>query len=728
MPPRSHSQISTARGGWPVALALALAFVAVGLAACGGGSGSNPDAAPDGGSANFLERLASSDDFTRLAGEGWAVKYLGEVTGREAPPPLDRRCLFQNTGLYPLHLAFLRSFPALAHIDWDSYIALTTKGASRVWWAGELQLIPGAEHPRTGQRGVVATFVYADPSETLGVDQLAELHGRLGECAPFARELLVLVGADPRQVASFAALAPALRARGIEVADPATLRPGAGAEGYSLGEAYGFLRLIPRTERPTDYGPRDILVTQGSFDDLRLVAGLVTALPQSPHSHVNLRLREKQIPNARLPSVYEDQVVALLDGKVARLTVSETEARLQPATLAEAEAFWASRRPPPRPLRSNLTETRVRPFGELGAADALTVGAKAANLGELHRLLPAANRAPGFAVPFSAYRDFLRASGLEAQVLALLDDPRTATEAPFRRARLAAVREAIEAAPVESGLIERLAATARIAFGADHARLPTRFRSSSNVEDGELATGAGLYDSARGCFADDADADDKGPSACLSAEERARLEPELARRRAEWTAHPDRIWLVEIIDDLASDLGKERTVARALKRVYASLWTERAFEEREYWGMNHREAFMGVAVNPSFVLEKLDSVAVTQLEAGPAGPLYRLVSQRDGQPVVRPPDPGVVAETLTFRRAAGDQVADARVLVPSSLSPEPLWSEARLRELGGLLFLVQDHFASAVYPHIPSLSLDLEIKLTADDRVVIKQARPYPAP
>ena len=43
-------------------------------------------------------------------------------------------------------------------------------------------------------------------------------------------------------------------------------------------------------------------------------------------------------------------------------------------------------------------------------------------------------------------------------------------------------------------------------------------------------------------------------------------------------------------------------MARALKKVYASLWNERAFEEREYWGMNHRAAFMGVAVNPSFVL------------------------------------------------------------------------------------------------------------------------------
>jgi hypothetical protein len=38
---------------------------------------------------------------------------------------------------------------------------------------------------------------------------------------------------------------------------------------------------------------------------------------------------------------------------------------------------------------------------------------------------------------------------------------------------------------------------------------------------------------------------------------------------------------------------------------------------------------------------------------------------------------------------------------------------------------VQDHFARVVYPRSAQLSLDLEIKLTAADRVVIKQARPY---
>lgn len=96
--------------------------------------------------------------------------------------------------------------------------------------------------------------------------------------------------------------------------------------------------------------------------------------------------------------------------------------------------------------------------------------------------------------------------------------------------------------------------------------------------------------------------------------------------------------------------------------------------------------------------------------------------------MVRPEDPLAVAEVLTFLRA-GDPPAmsGAEVLVPSSLLGEgqTVWSEAELETLAGLLFTIQDHFESQVYPQIQPLALDLEIKRTRDDRIVIKQVRPY---
>lgn len=197
-------------------------------------------------------------------------------------------------------------------------------------------------------------------------------------------------------------------------------------------------------------------------------------------------------------------------------------------------------------------------------------------------------------------------------------------------------------------------------------------------------------------------------------------------------------------------------MARALKKVYASLWSRRAFEERAYWGLDQLAVHMGVAVHPAFVLEHLDAVAVTNLEqaavngeSGDGGtisddaaidgggqadgavaslPFYRVVSQVGGESVVSPADPSAVAETIIFLRNPDGTVGNVQWFTRSSLSPDPLWSTTRLDELASLLFLVHDHFATVVYPNRPHLSLDVELKVTSDDDIVIKQARPYIEP
>ena len=686
------------------------------------------DGAPDAGSKpRYLERLATHAEYEMVQGEGGEVKYFARVTGKPGLPPLDKPCVFQNTDLYELHVNFLRSFPELAHLDFPAYLALVMKAATRQLWAGELKFLPSATHPRTGARGVLVYFIYSEANDVdeLTVDQIVEVDGRIKGCVPFARELLVLVGMDEDQARRFDQRKAELAGRGVDLVDSRVVRPGVGAEGYSVGEGYGFLHIVPRGQRPADHGPRDVVVAESSPDDLSLVAGLITALPQNLLSHVNLRLREKKIPNARIPDIYDNQVVRLLDGKLVHVIVHETAVQIEPALLPAAEAFWASRRPRVQLPAADLAETRLRDMAELRGRDAAAFGGKAANLGEVQRALPARNRVTGFGVPFSVYRDFMQGSGLQAQVDTLLGDERVHSDAAFRRARLKTLRDAIEAAPVPAALIARLGETARAVWGEGQTRVPVRLRSSSNVEDGVLVSGAGLHDSSRGCFADDADGDEAGPSACLSAEEQAALMADLQRRRAELAAHPERTWLAEVIDDLDKDLTRERSVARALKKVYAGLWNARAFEERAYWGIDHRTAFMGVAVNPSFVLEKLDAVAVTNLDAGPGGPLYRVITQRDGVGVVRPVDPSAVAESLTFRRGPDGKPVDVRVINQSSLATGPLWTDAQLAELAGHLFALHDHFAAQVYPQLPRLSLDVEIKLTRDDRAVIKQARPY---
>jgi pyruvate,water dikinase len=359
----------------------------------------------------------------------------------------------------------------------------------------------------------------------------------------------------------------------------------------------------------------------------------------------------------------------------------------------------------------------LQDYTQLGASGAPAYGVKAANLGELFHVLPADNRVPGFGIPFSVYRDFRDGSDIGARITAFLADPRTAADATFRRTGLADLQKAILAAPLPDGLLDRIRQAARAAFGEGYATIPLKFRSTSS--------GAGLYDSARGCFADDDDGNDTGPSACVTAAEHADVQVRLDQRVDEWTQHPERDWIIDIITDLKGDLTKERSVARAVRKVFASLWNERAFEERAYFGMNQADVLMGIAVDPSFVLERADAVVLTNLPASDGAPLTRVVSQSGGNPVVRPPDPLQVAEVMTFRRGPDDGPTDVRMITSSSLSPQPIWDDAHLATLSTLLATIQDHFASNVYPDVLNLSLDLEVKLTADDRVVIKQVRPY---
>jgi hypothetical protein len=409
------------------------------------------------------------------------------------------------------------------------------------------------------------------------------------------------------------------------------------------------------------------------------------------------------------------------------VSARETRVEITPARLEDAEAFWNAHRPDVGEPESDLEVTELRSIEELRAADAVAYGTKAANLGELHRVLPAENRVSGFALPFSAHAAFMAETGLDAEVESLLADEAVYTDAAHKRARLEALRDSIRAAEISPALAESLARAIEDAYGDAGPTTRLRFRSSTNAEDLPGVSGAGLYDSRSGCLGDDLDEDDAGPSACLTEEHETFLRAELARRQDELAMHPERVFLNELIADLEGDLTEEKSAWRAIRRVWASLWNVRAFDDREYYGIDHRAVFMGIAIHPTFVGEELEAVVVTGLEPEAEAPLYRVVSQRGEIGVVRPIDPDARPEILTFRRGAGDAPVEIALIQSSSLSDAgvSLWSEPRVEELASLLFDVQDHFSVTVYPKIQPLMLDIEVDVTMDGRTVIKQARPY---
>ena len=91
-----------------------------------------------------------------------------------------------------------------------------------------------------------------------------------------------------------------------------------------------------------------------------------------------------------------------------------------------------------------------------------------------------------------------------------------------------------------------------------------RFRSSSNAEDSQELTGAGLYDSFSGCIADDTDSDTKGPSLADPNE-------------------PD-----------------EKGVLRAIEKVFASFYNENAWLERLRHQVREQDTGMAILVHHNF--------------------------------------------------------------------------------------------------------------------------------
>ncbi|HEU0301882.1 MAG TPA: phosphoenolpyruvate synthase [Longimicrobium sp.] len=139
-----------------------------------------------------------------------------------------------------------------------------------------------------------------------------------------------------------------------------------------------------------------------------------------------------------------------------------------------------------------MSESWIRWFDELGLDDVPLVGGKNASLGELRRALtPLGVRIPnGFATTADAYRAFLGAAGLEALIGATLDGLDVGDLDRLRQAGHA-LREAILAAPLPPPLSVAVRAAYRRLQAEYGAGCDVAVRSSATAEDLPEASFAG---------------------------------------------------------------------------------------------------------------------------------------------------------------------------------------------------------------------------------------------
>lgn len=480
---------------------------------------------------------------------------------------------------------------------------------------------------------------------------------------------------------------------------------------YSEGWAVGRLTYVPTEEIRSAYASgrlrfTDILLTDTVPAEVPFVAGIITLTPATPSSHIAILAQDYGAPFVWFAD-------PILRAKVRALTGHEVALRTDRHFFSTASLIDLEGQLPPA-LREELlalkriTPLQYTPKQALGfiATNVQTlrpeairyVGGKAANYGLLRRTLPT-NSEPAIALTFDLWDEFLSqivpgGRTLREEISLQLNDIKDANDVFLIKARLLTVRDIFT--KIASFSADQQAALLRVLnnAGFDRSR-KLRFRSSTNVEDTENFTGAGLYDSYSGCLADDLDDNTSGPSACDPTE------------------------------------NSERGIFRAVQRVYASFYNDNAFLERLRRGVKEPEVGMAVLVHHSYPdeVELANGVATLnwRKQFGSVSIDGELVSQIGAKSVTNP-DGNSRPELVNFFRFGNSSsvgLQQGSDLVP--LGGHVMGWETDYLQLVSLLNKVANGYTQ-MFPAKTEFSLDLEYKRVLQGKLDLRQVRPLPKP
>jgi len=412
----------------------------------------------------------------------------------------------------------------------------------------------------------------------------------------------------------------------------------------------------------------DIVILDGTPLFLSGVSGVISTDLQTPLSHLSILGQNRKVPVMALKSAWTDNALNDLVGKWVELKVSPSGYEIYEINKPQLE-LKANKR---ERLKYDLKKTDLVPIKSFDRKTSLYAGYKAENMGVLHKLskeLRFSVPEGAFCIPFYYYYEHIKSAG----VLDLIEELNTNPE--NHKALLTQIRQEILNTSVNSELIENIYATSESL--STFTRL--RFRSSTNAEDMKGFSGAGLYTS---------------KTAILH--------------------------------------SQEKSVESALLKVWASLWSEAAFKEREYFNFNHSDAMMGILVHRSFPNEEVNGVAITKN-------VYRknaygfVVNAQIGEVSVVQPDPNITCDQFicypTKNSGLYSTNQTVELITTSSLNDyKPTMSNQEIAHLANVLDDIKRYFYYRDFTTLTfsEYGLDLEFKLDELTRdLYIKQVRPF---
>lgn len=443
-------------------------------------------------------------------------------------------------------------------------------------------------------------------------------------------------------------------------------------------QCYGWLRKIDISDiAATNLDRHDVVLVNGLPLEIPVIAGIITTVFQTPLSHVNVLSHNRATPNMSLKTAWNDPQIEKYIDKLIYLQVAPDTFIIREATFEEAELFWKTREPvEPKVLECHDDTSGLFDMVDLSHESLNLVGAKAANFAELCKIRIDSRNLPvpeaAFAIPFYYYRKHLSTYGIDIFIDSILSDSTFKTDYHKRSLLLEKIRDTITDVPLETQFVKNVEEKI-LSLGSFES---IRFRSSTNVEDIEGFNGAGLYESHTAIIGD-----------------------------------------------------SKKSVEKAIKKVFASLWTHRGFEEREYFKIDHQSAAMGILVHRSYPDEEANGVAITGNIYKSELPAFTINVQIKGISVVSPPQ-GFVADQLLIYTIFDDWVTNPAVEYISKSNVnngQPVMSNDEIVELARWLDAIKKHFYFVYRNPVPEylFTMDVEFKLDRNRKLYIKQARPY---
>jgi pyruvate, water dikinase len=444
------------------------------------------------------------------------------------------------------------------------------------------------------------------------------------------------------------------------------------------GKASGILLFLDADsiKKGKDYSS-NILVLKGSSNDLPICKGLITDEFQTPLSHICLLTANRRTPCAAYKNVFSADSFRRYANKAVEINVTQKKVQIKPLSY-----YSATYTPPGRSIIPKLDTTRRAIVGleKLSYKDKAGYGSKVCNLAEIKKIERREKTSftppKALGIPFCYYYRHLQRHGILRDIEILTGNKNISDSLASKQ--LQRIRKRITKAALDTALLNTVTRYCRSNFKSKK----IRFRSSSSAEDESNFNGAGLYSSTSGIIRD-----------------------------------------------------SSKSIEKAIRKVWASLWNDRAFFERRYFGIDHKSSAMAILVHETYDDELVNGVCITQN-------LYRdydfgfVINMQQGENEVVSPDNKLVCEQLISYMNSGsglyNEAQAADWISYSSLSPgTSLLTTAELKDLTQKMEKIKRHFYDLlrIWPaEYKDFAMDVEFKIVSENKqrkIIIKQARPY---